>query len=363
MDNLPNDLKLKILVRLPIKSLMRLKCLSKSWLSLISDPYFAKLHFQQSSQQHPNRILYTNGPEILSIDFNLSLHDDSAIVKLDLPLFKSYADRDFMTASCRGFVFLKPINERKVFLLNPSTRICKQIPLPPSKHNIRTLYGFCYDELADDYLIVLASEYKDPPSSGIHLLDFEVFSIRTNSWEEHGQFSVGYCSPSTVGFFLNNAVHWLVQTPSDIEIIAFDITTKSLREIPTPFGRDCDFVEVMYDLRVLEGCLTVLVGMNGHDEIWMMREYGVKSSWTKFFSLSYSKLLDNIFPLCFTKDGQLVGGDGHIRLSKWNEKGELQERRQYFTQEKPERRQYYCCFSSSYYYLATPYTETLLSLP
>ncbi|XP_028757226.1 uncharacterized protein LOC114716391 [Neltuma alba] len=49
-----------------------------------------------------------------SSDFNSSLYDDSAIVKLDLVLFKSYADVHFMTASCRGFVFLKPINERKM---------------------------------------------------------------------------------------------------------------------------------------------------------------------------------------------------------------------------------------------------------
>ncbi|XP_028764379.1 F-box/kelch-repeat protein At3g06240-like [Neltuma alba] len=339
---------------------MRLKCLSKSWLSLISDPYFAKLHFQQPSQQHPNRILCTNGPQILSIDFNSSLHDDSALVKLDLPLFKSYADVNFMTASYRGFVFLRPIDEHRFFLLNLSTRVCQEIAIPPTtvRDSIPYLYSFCYDEFADDYLVVLGSRYKKKPASSpdIHLLGFEVFSIRSNSWEEHGQLAIGAWTVPAIGLFLNRAIHWLVRTPSEIEIIAFDITTKSLREIPAPSESDGNFLEIVCPLRALKGCLSLVLGSNGRDdEIWTMREYGVKSSWTKFFSLSCSKFMDNIFPMCFSKDVQLV--HDHIRLSKWNEKGELQECRQYFTQ----RRQICClCFR---FYAATPYTETLLSLP
>ncbi|KAI3951233.1 hypothetical protein MKW92_050425, partial [Papaver armeniacum] len=37
-----------ILSRLPVKSLMRFKCVSKSWCSLIKDPYFIDLHFSRS---------------------------------------------------------------------------------------------------------------------------------------------------------------------------------------------------------------------------------------------------------------------------------------------------------------------------
>ncbi|XP_026430321.1 putative F-box protein At4g38870 [Papaver somniferum] len=37
-----------ILSRLPVKSLMRFKCVSKRWCSLIKDPYFIDLHFSRS---------------------------------------------------------------------------------------------------------------------------------------------------------------------------------------------------------------------------------------------------------------------------------------------------------------------------
>ncbi|KAI3915380.1 hypothetical protein MKW92_001750 [Papaver armeniacum] len=43
-----DDVVCDILSRLPVKSLMRFKCVSKHWLSLIKDPYFRDLHFRTS---------------------------------------------------------------------------------------------------------------------------------------------------------------------------------------------------------------------------------------------------------------------------------------------------------------------------
>ncbi|XP_014502889.1 F-box/kelch-repeat protein At3g23880-like [Vigna radiata var. radiata] len=44
----PDDLIIEILSWLPLKSVMRFKCVSKSWNSLIIDPYFVKLHRKRS---------------------------------------------------------------------------------------------------------------------------------------------------------------------------------------------------------------------------------------------------------------------------------------------------------------------------
>ncbi|XP_028795869.1 putative F-box protein At1g47300 [Neltuma alba] len=86
MENLPEELKLEILLRMPIKSLLRSKCVSKSWRSRISHPNFPKLHAQLSPySQHPTRILITSYPQMKSLDINASLHDDSATLNLDFP--------------------------------------------------------------------------------------------------------------------------------------------------------------------------------------------------------------------------------------------------------------------------------------
>ncbi|XP_050902914.1 F-box/kelch-repeat protein At3g23880 isoform X2 [Lathyrus oleraceus] len=45
----PDELIAEVLSLLKVKSLLRLKCVSKSWNKLISDPFFVKIHFHKSS--------------------------------------------------------------------------------------------------------------------------------------------------------------------------------------------------------------------------------------------------------------------------------------------------------------------------
>ncbi|WVZ14044.1 hypothetical protein V8G54_011610 [Vigna mungo] len=47
---LPHELILEILSWLPVTSLMRFRCVSKTWKFLISNPYLVKLHFERSSR-------------------------------------------------------------------------------------------------------------------------------------------------------------------------------------------------------------------------------------------------------------------------------------------------------------------------
>ncbi|BAU01233.1 hypothetical protein VIGAN_11042400 [Vigna angularis var. angularis] len=47
---LPDDLIPEILSWLPVKNLMRLRCVSMTWNSLIMNPYFVKLYLKKSSR-------------------------------------------------------------------------------------------------------------------------------------------------------------------------------------------------------------------------------------------------------------------------------------------------------------------------
>ncbi|XP_059624633.1 F-box/kelch-repeat protein At3g23880-like [Cornus florida] len=48
--NLPHDIIVQILSRLPVKSLLQFRCVCKSWCSLISDSHFVKTHLSCMSR-------------------------------------------------------------------------------------------------------------------------------------------------------------------------------------------------------------------------------------------------------------------------------------------------------------------------
>ncbi|XLS98388.1 hypothetical protein HN51_041123 [Arachis hypogaea] len=88
MSPLPDDLLPEILLRLPVKSLLRFKCVSKSWLSLnysISDPHSEKKHFElEAACTHRVMVIAPEALHALSIDSDPLLHDDSASVKMEM---------------------------------------------------------------------------------------------------------------------------------------------------------------------------------------------------------------------------------------------------------------------------------------
>jgi hypothetical protein len=89
---LPHDLLIQILLKLSVMSLLRFKCVCKSWFSLISDSLFANSHFQT---QTPRILSMTNDPifEKLSIDFEAPLSYDTAC-KISNPNFM-HPESDF----------------------------------------------------------------------------------------------------------------------------------------------------------------------------------------------------------------------------------------------------------------------------
>ncbi|RHN59202.1 putative F-box domain-containing protein [Medicago truncatula] len=74
---LPRELIIQILMWLPVKSLIRFKCVCKLWFSLISDPHFANSHFQLTAAANTPRIMCISylSHEIQSLYFEAFLND------------------------------------------------------------------------------------------------------------------------------------------------------------------------------------------------------------------------------------------------------------------------------------------------
>ncbi|KAI9087851.1 hypothetical protein K1719_030181 [Acacia pycnantha] len=368
MEDLPEELKEEILLRLPVQSLLCLKCVSKSWRSRISNPNFAKLHVQLSNySRHPNRILLTTSPQLRSIDINsLSLHDDSSSLDFDFPHLKPHYDVQIM-GSCRGIVLLQ-IKDKHSYMWNPVTGDYKHISFP-HQCIYANPFAFCYHEPTDDYFIGLSS-YPLPD----WLETFEVLSLRTNSWERLDLNNHSRIPHPNLGTLFNGAIHFLAYTSGSHlfpDIIAFDVTTKDLRQV-SPIREQ---MLLCAELGVHEGCLALTGSTPDEIQVWVMRQYGVTSSWTTLISVScyHSDISHFMLPLAFFKQGDefiatyYIAKDSRRQsegLAKLNYKGELLELRTYAPDlRKRSQPANWMLSHPRRWRHAIAYTETLLPLP
>ncbi|XP_058727490.1 F-box/kelch-repeat protein At3g06240-like, partial [Vicia villosa] len=323
----PHELTIQILLRLPVKSLIRFKCVCKLWFSLIShDPHFANSHFQLNSATHTRRILLisTSTHQSLSIDFEAPLHDDNASFSLNLDSIFPEDFTDFeIRGSCRGFIlFCSSLNI--IYLWNPSTGLHKQIPLSPFGSNLDAeyFYGFGYDHSTDDYLVVSLSRIDsgDPP------IRLEYFSLKSNTWKEveGPYFPYGFREEEPKGGLLyKGAIHWMAFR-YDLQayvIVAFDLMERKLSYMLLPSSRlECC-------LWVYGGFLSVYTKYHFNDrvQIWVMKEYKVNSSWTMTLVLP----IHSFFPLCCTKSDDIIGTDDEDGLVKYDKCGQCLEQHSY----------------------------------
>ncbi|PON72172.1 F-box domain containing protein [Trema orientale] len=195
MESLPCNIIEEIVSRLDVKSLMRLKCASKSWLSLICRSDFIVLHLKR---QKSSRLLY---PLYIHPIDDIARHGNSLSVRSSENFEEIYSHvlnmvdvkSPYLTlvGNDNGILcFQEVTNCDMVYLLNPATKESKRIPPPPAcpPRTNYTLYGFGYDSLTNDFKVVKvskrpgihgSSQLRDNKSSD----QVRVYSLRRNSWK------------------------------------------------------------------------------------------------------------------------------------------------------------------------------------
>ncbi|XP_057455689.1 putative F-box protein At3g10430 [Lotus japonicus] len=372
---LPHELIAEILLRLPVRSLLRFKCVCTSWFFLISDPQFAESHFDLNAAPTHRLLLPCLDKNKLE---SLDLESSSLFVTLNLPPPCKSRDHNslYFLGSCRGFMLLAYDYNRQVIVWNPSTGFYKQI-LSFSDFMLDSLYGFGYDNSTDDYFLVLI---------GLIWVKaiIQAFSVKTNSCDfkyVNAQYrDLGYHYRH--GVFLNNSLHWLVTTTdtsfsndtSFLVVIAYDLLEKSLSEIPLSPELakpvlTAEGAPKFYHVRVLGGCLSLCYkgGRRDRAEIWVMKEYKVQSSWTKAFVVTDCDIpCIHFYPIRFIERGGVLGSNGNGRLMTFNAEGKLLEHHKYGQEIKNVRKDLAMYRESEYKNIQIyfeMYRESLLSFP
>jgi F-box interacting protein len=292
---LPDEVVYDILTLLPVKSLIRFRCVSKSWNLIISNPIFIKKHLDRaksllSNNNHNGFLIYwdpSSCKQLCTFVYN-SDRTWTEISWYEIP----FSDT-FIVDFCNGMFCLHNYEDEILYLWNPRIRKFKMLLATPHFTDLSSApvaYGFGYHSQNNDFkilrIVVLESKVAEA----------EVYTLSTDSWRRvvislESEPNIGYVekiddlSPC---LFVNGALHSIAFSGHYKFILSFDVNDETFRPIMLPQNYIDGMISLSYDrLVVFKGSLAVFVCGQDPDEdrfishIWMMREYGVVESWTK----------------------------------------------------------------------------------
>lgn len=354
---LPSELIAEVISFLPVKSLMQLRSVCKSWKSIIDDPTFVKLHLNRSSQKPDLTFVTSAGITIWTLEstgtvsFTVCHLSENPPVIINLPDDDPYyqlKDKDcaYIIGSCNGMLCLLGLNinnfcgymDISIRFWNPASRkLSKKLGYCgdgvnnnpswfPGKGDI-VKFVFGYVNSSDTYKVVYFT---------VGTTIVRVFSLGDNIWRKIENSPVDTHHVS--GFVhLSGSVFWVtIQnyngyddyvsgdfTIEQFVVMSLDLGTEKYTQLRPPQGFD-QVPFLMPKLSVLEDCLCFSHDFEQtHFVIWQMKEFGVEESWTRFLKISYHNLqidIDDRFddmslywvPLCVSeKSGTLLLTNRH----------------------------------------------------
>nr|AUZ98350.1 SFBB19 [Malus domestica]BAN59863.1 hypothetical F-box protein [Malus domestica] len=347
----------EILSRLPPKSLMRFKCIRKSWCNLINSPRFVAKHLSNfvdnklssstcillnHSQAHPSPEQSWK-QEVLWFMINLSIDSDEHNLHYDVedltnvPFMRDDYDDIEIHGYCNGIVCVT-LGEN-FFLCNPATvefrqlpDSCLILPLPrgKGKFGLETTVkglGFGYDSKAKEYKVVRIienydCEYSDGEETYIEHIALpytaEVYTTAANSWKEikieSSKILSSYGYPYSCSVYLKGFCYWWSGDEQEY-IFSFDLAGEIFDRIELPSKRESGFKRdgiFLYNESITYYC-TSYEESSRLFEIWVLDDYdGVKSSWTKHLTAGPFKGIE--YPLKLWKCDELLmlASDGRV---------------------------------------------------
>ncbi|KAK2404320.1 F-box/kelch-repeat protein [Trifolium repens] len=273
----------EIFLKLPVKYICQLKCVCKSWKTLISDPQFTKTHLQIKPTLTDQRLVFsvkTNHYRIASYPLNPLSNKPSTPVQPDL--FSATEKNTFcIIGSCNGLLCLFDISQGVARLCNPSIKWKSKISPKAVSRNLKVVcYGFGYDQVNDKYKVLIVLQNKRENLT-------KVYTFGEDSWKTIQNFP--YSPTRQLGKFVSGTLNWVVDKRSassssnQMMILSFNLEKETYAELllpqnDVPYGSKTTLYVISYCLCV---CYDAIARKKNNWSVWMMKEYGVAESWTK----------------------------------------------------------------------------------
>ncbi|OIW03271.1 hypothetical protein TanjilG_20575 [Lupinus angustifolius] len=262
----------EILLRLPVKYVLRCKCLSKEWFKTISTPEFRNSHTLRMCQNSPPSLLIHTCRHTLQFQIvYLSNTDENPspirTCEFDNYLFNPNLFINIMQSS-NGFILFKATycilgirvpcysNQHQYNFFNPITRKFSFVGFPREnfKDKIVALY-FAFEPLRSPYFKFVSfrrvidvnwrwDNLTGNQSSSPKKFNVNLFSSETSSWSEE---DILFIAPPNIhvdsGVYCNGAIYWYI---SGGDSIYFDVGRKCFNTLPYPTFIDYNNMLVKY---------------------------------------------------------------------------------------------------------------------
>ncbi|KAK9933017.1 hypothetical protein M0R45_020231 [Rubus argutus] len=291
---LPDYIIFEILCKISISKVIQCRLVCKSWLRFFSNPYFTKTLCSRTPTS-----LIVSGP---SNDHYLVGLDESSRPHGDVSELSSYRGRSTdIVGSCNGFLCLHDSRRSRFYLSNPITD--ESVVLPKHYHLDRQC-GFGFSPVSNVYKLVYFSFYCHYPIFGDGYdgeADVMVLTVGSTVWRNVGkcEYPVGY---QDYGIYVNGFLHWVAFGLNVIK--AFDVERELFQSFPPPplpsEGTSRENWSASR-LVVLKASLSLIVPNGDNYSVWVMKDYGVKESWTKEL-----EIVNDYFGHIPTEEGQVL---------------------------------------------------------
>ncbi|KAM0865534.1 hypothetical protein ACQ4PT_043233 [Festuca glaucescens] len=246
---LPHEMMLEVLLRLPVKSILRFRVVCRSWAALFSSKDFCSLHMATSKVMPPAPKLVVSPTSRLDssavYSCSLSGHRDDLLFTFDSA---HHSAVEVVTpSSCCGLTLLIDASARAYYVCNAATRAITR--LPPCRYPERAYTtGLGFDDQTREYKVVrLINGYNHEKEAVM----CHVYTPGVDCWRPAAggvpfrlyQFVISAVDHAVLDkippVFANGFLHWLIcpsfnlKKPRDA-IILFSLAEETFGSIRSP---------------------------------------------------------------------------------------------------------------------------------
>ncbi|KAL6200042.1 hypothetical protein ACLB2K_029824 [Fragaria x ananassa] len=333
-DYIPEDVVNKILLKLPIKSLMRCRVVCHSW-NIIKSSTFINTHLRSISQLHSENEDHDllllqgyadeNGPVIYSLHW-----DDPELSEYTNFITPTYTIVPDLIGTCNGLLCLSTcssLSAGRIILWNPSIRKYVFSSIPLSCFDGEENFAFGYNSNDNDYKVLLLTDRQAEDDQTVHA--GMVWSFASGDWKSFSHETlepIDVYSPFEEGLAsVNKVLHWLQYELTEdyddkyiVSIVSFNLVTDSFKLQEAWVNKTISSIRITR----YEETLAVFEFRSYENEefvdMWVMKGYG-ENCWTKLVTLRHGLSID---PFGFKNSREIVVGmedeEGRLELKSMN---------------------------------------------